>query len=800
MSRKRKPSGTDGTLATGTVQVGDAGRVAAFLQNELFVDIVTSLLLAVGLTTALIQLTVIEGGLWRTLGLTAVSLAVIALMRIRWWFAPSVAGALLSGTVVYHLAVRDMYRLAGYWTGFLLWARNGAPVDGFYSESGGLLLLEAALTFAAALAVFVLVRRQFAFPVMLAVTAVVLIWVYASTRANLSLALCFSVAGLIVLLPRLYARYVRKNSEGAHSRGSMQLVAVPAAILALLMAGAVIPEDTGSWRSNGLNNLVTDVGKLFGGPLSTYPDYASNFSMEMMDFQPEGERMGGPVTLSGKHVAFVNAEQPVLLRGAVRDYYTGESWWMGAPDGDFRYAGLLWRRYRREAYDLDKPVGGEAGRLFDDLTRKAGVEIRYTDNRFSTLFAAGRVRNVTFPDRKLDVEPYFNTRGELYLHLRIPQNAIVIVETTLWKPRDSEFDRKFLYLESLTASAPDSGYDRIFGRYTQLPDTLPDEVRKAAAEITDGLDSPYEKACAISLWLSEKCDYTLEPEPLPDGADFVANFIGTREGYCTYYASAMAVMARCAGLPSRYVTGFALEHNSGTESDYIATGRTAHAWAEIYFRGIGWMEFDPLAWSAEEPLNSGAEGRRASEPEPVPAIPFNRQGEGVAAGGTHVPEAVETARFTVSVPMLAFAVLGLAALYFLLRAALRAVMESKTRAFRLNRVMRRFPEMSLCMEYCYADILRQLRLLGLEPRSGETLNTFPARVDRHIRIEEGTLAEIAGVRMRFHFAGAEPARDEVEYAFRYHRSLELRLREQLGGVAYFFRRAAKRIKENRFIV
>lgn len=791
--RGRRPGQAGETLVAGTVKVGSSGRAAAFLQNELFVDLIACLLSASGLTMALTTLTVFESGLWRTLILTVVSLAIIALLRIRWWLAPAAAGTLLAATAAYLLVTHNLRRWAEYWTGFLRWTRYGAPADGFYSESGGPLLLEAALAFVVVLAVFALVRRLFAFPLMLGVTAAVMIWVYALKRPDLSIPLQFAVAGLIVLLPRMYARYVWRNSEGVHSRGSMQLVAVPAALLALLLAGVFVPEDTGGWRSRGLNNLVSDVGQLLGGPFQTYPAYASNFSMAMVNFQPDIEHLGGPITPGDAPVALVNTEQPALLRGEVKDYYTGESWWMGAPDGDFRFNSLFWRKYRRETYDLDNPAGVDAGRLFDSLTRKVRIGLQYADNRFSALFAAGRVRKIDFTDRG-DMDAYFNARGELYLHARIPGRTRVTIETTLWQPRTPDFDERFLRLEQLTASVPDQKYDQLFGRYTQLPDTLPDVVRAMADDITAGLESPYEKARAIEAWLAENCSYTLKPEAVPNGVDFVAYFLETREGYCVYYASAMAVMARCAGLPSRYVTGFALECDPGVGDGYLATEGTAHAWVEIYFRGIGWMEFDPLAWDTENPLNADAELERPPESEAaVPILPGQSEAKG-ADGSTFIQNdnTADVNRASIFVSALSF--LSAAMLYVLLKVTLRAIMTSKTRAFQLNRVLRRCPDMSSCMEHYYADILRQLRLLGLEPLPGETLNTFPLRVDRRIRLEDGTLTEIAEVRMRMHFAGVEPNQAEVEAVSRYHRRLELYLRERLNKTAYFFRRAVKKTK------
>ena len=60
---------------------------------------------------------------------------------------------------------------------------------------------------------------------------------------------------------------------------------------------------------------------------------------------------------------------------------------------------------------------------------------------------------------------------------------------------------------------------------------------------------------ALETYLSSNFRYTLTPSNVPSGRDFVEYFLETGEGYCVYFASAMAVMARSLGIPSRMVCG-----------------------------------------------------------------------------------------------------------------------------------------------------------------------------------------------------------------------------------------------------
>jgi hypothetical protein len=90
--------------------------------------------------------------------------------------------------------------------------------------------------------------------------------------------------------------------------------------------------------------------------------------------------------------------------------------------------------------------------------------------------------------------------------------------------------------------------------------------------------------------------YTLDLPPPPTDRDVVDFFLfDLRKGYCDYYATAMVVMARAAGLPARLVTGYASGLYDEATGRVIVTEADAHSWVEIYFSGFGWIEFEPTA-------------------------------------------------------------------------------------------------------------------------------------------------------------------------------------------------------------
>ncbi|MCL2840528.1 MAG: transglutaminase domain-containing protein [Defluviitaleaceae bacterium] len=123
--------------------------------------------------------------------------------------------------------------------------------------------------------------------------------------------------------------------------------------------------------------------------------------------------------------------------------------------------------------------------------------------------------------------------------------------------------------------------------FMYVPDITPQRVWDLTESIVEGHTNDFDRVMAIRDFLLQ-FPYTLSPAPVPRGVCFVDHFLfDGQEGYCTYFASAMAVMARMAGVPSRYVEGFVLPPSAGNEATTV-TNRMAHAWVEVYLEGFGW--------------------------------------------------------------------------------------------------------------------------------------------------------------------------------------------------------------------
>jgi transglutaminase-like putative cysteine protease len=151
-------------------------------------------------------------------------------------------------------------------------------------------------------------------------------------------------------------------------------------------------------------------------------------------------------------------------------------------------------------------------------------------------------------------------------------------------------------------------------RYLSLPDRVPDRVLALARDLTATEPTPYDRALAIESYL-RTFSYTLDV-PLPPFDQDVADYFlfDLQRGHCDYYATAMVVLARAAGLPARLVIGYASGTYDVDNARYIVTEADAHAWGEVYFPQYGWVEFEPTA--GRPPIERLAESRPIEWPEP----------------------------------------------------------------------------------------------------------------------------------------------------------------------------------------
>ena len=154
--------------------------------------------------------------------------------------------------------------------------------------------------------------------------------------------------------------------------------------------------------------------------------------------------------------------------------------------------------------------------------------------------------------------------------------------------------------------------------YLQVPN-LSLRVVQLAENITRGIEGDYRKARAIETYLKTHYKYDENAPPAPEGIDPVEWFLfHSRRGVCIDFNTAFVILARLSGIPARLVTGYMVRK---TPDEQAVHPKQAHAWAEVPFKGLGWVTFDATASGSSSALEGSHSppnvtgGGRGSIPE-----------------------------------------------------------------------------------------------------------------------------------------------------------------------------------------
>jgi transglutaminase-like putative cysteine protease len=196
------------------------------------------------------------------------------------------------------------------------------------------------------------------------------------------------------------------------------------------------------------------------------------------------------------------------------------------------------------------------------------------------------------------------------------------------------------------------------------------DVAQIAKRVTSDRHTMYDAAVALEDYLRQ-FKYTTTVEAPPPGVDAVSWFLQRREGFCTYFATAMAVMGRSLGMPTRIAEGFSTGTYDQATNSYVVTGLQSHVWTQVYFGQYGWVNFEPTSSFDKfvRTYGNGASGGTAGDTgatgntKSKPSSPENNlqnlrnNGSGAGAGG-------RTALVSAGLSLSALIILGLLALAF----------------------------------------------------------------------------------------------------------------------------------------
>lgn len=544
--------------------------------------------------------------------------------------------------------------------------------------------------------------------------------------------------------------------------GLLPVFAAALAALLLLPAGEK-PADW-SWIINlctavqeQADAFVVDIAYFFGGE--------GDFSFSFAGYGTGGE-IGGGVSHSSRpqlQIKGMHTKNPLYLTGDTYEVYTGGSW----------------AYFTQKTPERQKDANSRAAKE-ENLLVQALPQSIYEDDA-AELFSSARItveykgiRTVSF-FHDLHTQTVYFDHGEPAF---APSRA-----WTMEKSAGKGFTYQFQFLEVNYQSekikqllrqqawkeAPVWEEDwrekeaEIKKQYTQLPETLPGRVRALAGEITRNADNDYDKMCAIAAYL-QQYPYTKSPPACPAGQDFTDFFLfDGKSGYCTYFATAMAVLGRCEGIPTRYVKGFT---SADTCEDFPngldLTGDQAHAWIEFYISHVGWVPFDatpgygtharPERWQRGQAAytDGGTSGQ-----SPFLAQEKNER-EAPASTALQGEGRYKKAAW----------ITGTALLFLLAMFIAFALLRQQYRYRRYKKAGTE-EKMFLLMR----ELLRIGKLYGRPVLENETLAAYAKRLEGRLDTPDATFADMCGRYEKARFGREKIRREELEAAQRYMREV-----------------------------
>jgi Transglutaminase-like enzymes, putative cysteine proteases len=179
-------------------------------------------------------------------------------------------------------------------------------------------------------------------------------------------------------------------------------------------------------------------------------------------------------------------------------------------------------------------------------------------------------------------------------------------------------------------------------------------LARFADEVAGQARTPYGAVARLENWFVASGQFRYSNHPFVIKPALVGFVTTTREGYCQFFAGAMALMLRYLGIPARVAVGFAGGKTEGDHRVWLVSDRDAHAWVEVWFKGYGWLPFDPtpaVPGSSRRPslagttvtagVGGGGKGAPRRRPEP-PAADRRRsrrswRGRTASPGRTSIP-------------------------------------------------------------------------------------------------------------------------------------------------------------------
>ncbi len=339
-------------------------------------------------------------------------------------------------------------------------------------------------------------------------------------------------------------------------------------LLALLTALALprnVPPFQMDWLARRVEQAFPVVAEWRGGGAG------SRYTLGEAGFGTSVKDLGGPVRHRTDPVAEVDVSpddgRRLYLRSEVWATYTGRGW-------ENKYRRL--KISSQEVVDLESLLPKEAIWAYPDrdASRLSALAVTPSSEQESLLVLTEPLE-IRQPARTV----WGDSGGSLWLSARSQQGYSVL--SAVPRPPVAGSSEPEPGWAQPAATIPQVPYT-----YLYVPESLPFRVHETTLKVVTGAGGPWEAATRLERYI-RGFPYVEDVPYAPRGRDFVDYFLfDLRQGYCAYHSTALAIMCRIAGIPSRWMTGYLSQEGVGVRK---VLQENAHAWVEVYIQGSGWI-------------------------------------------------------------------------------------------------------------------------------------------------------------------------------------------------------------------
>lgn len=573
----------------------------------------------------------------------------------------------------------------------------------------------------------------------------------------------------------LYLREMRRTSNPKEYKvkdiyANWKKILLTYSILIITLA-LIIPKNTNYISWPGMYERVVSIFPFVDEFRSAQAYSRRDGESDLFDFSKTGfmgrdKNLGGSVELSDKIVMTVWAPRSIYLRGNTKEYYNGFKW----ASSENTYDKYRLKEDFSSLSDREKALYYQE----EDITIK-------NDLFASTTVFSPYMPSIVFSNEDHTILTDLNKNIKTSDGIYKDESYLVRVQSPLpyGISKSKGIDMKKTSLLNIED-------------YLQTPDLISRRTVELTNKIALDKETDFEKAVALESYLRNNFSYNLQVEDIPSGSEFTDHFLfESQQGYCTYYATSMAVMLRIMDIPSRYVEGYLVKEKI-EDGKYQVRQENAHAWVEAFIEPVGWMTFEATPAFNISPRyeNYGLSDRDIDnfrqEDLDIEAEDFkNLQGDS-STENIEDEETLdlyenrssdETFTYRHSLALILSAVFLFA--MSLIGKNILARIKSKNQFKALSN-----KEKIICL---YSDISNLISLLGYPIKSGETHFEYADRINhKFYDLDNVGIKEVTDIFVKSKYSKGPSSSYSVGILMDYRKLLDIRVRVSLGRVKYYY--------------